>query len=638
LGPYHLLFLSLWCGLVAGPLEVGAMVLRKHAVDFNQFYWMSRHFVWLIPLSNLLMFLALGLACWPVAVGSRRSRRLAARLFCALTLLPALCAAFPRIYGLAWLLLALGIAAWLVPHLERHAAGFRRCVTISFPVLAVITPLLAISVWAGDGLAQWREAARRLPPPGCPSVLLIVLDTVAADHLSLHGYDRPTSRTLESLARRGIRFDRVQATSSWTLPSHASFFTGRWPHELSSSWFTPLDASYPTLAEYLGSRGYATAGFVANTFYCGADTGLGRGFATYQDYFFPELSAFKLAVLINRPLEGLRSLDRFLREHLRLDVLRPFVRPIWARFNADSRKDAAVVHREVLDWLSSRRQPERPFFGFVNYYDAHYPYELPNGSVHRFGAIPRNPREVDLLRNWWTVDKRRLSREEITFVRDAYDECVADLDEQLGRLLADLVPRGVLETTWLIITSDHGESFGEQPGFFGHGTSLYQPQLHVPLVIVPPSGSPRPLRPVVPETVSLRDLPATVVDLLGLKAGTPFPGTSLAPLWARPSSQAAVEPNGPSPALSEVVPIDPVDPESAELLQRRRAWVSLADGDWIYIRREGGDPEELFNRRADGRQRHNRAGDPDVQPVIEQMRRILDKMTAGPLTHERFNP
>jgi arylsulfatase A-like enzyme len=637
LRPYHLLFLSLWCGLVAGPLEVGAIVVRKQFVDLNHFYWMSRHFVWLIPLTNLLIFLALGLIFWLVALCGGRGRRVNARLLCALALLPPLWAAFPGIYGVAALVLALGIAARLVPALERRAAGFRRWVKISFPVLAVIMPLLAAWVWAGDRLAQGREAARRLPAPDSPNVLLIVLDTVAADHLSLHGYDRPTSPTLEALARRGLRFDRAQATSSWTLPSHAGFFTGRWPHELSASWYTPLDAIHPTLAEYLGSRGYATAGFVGNTIYCGTDTGLGRGFATYQDYIFPELSAFKMATLINRPVEGLRSLDLFLREHLKLDVLRPYVRPIWGRFNADARKDALVVHREVLDWLSSRRQPERPFFAFVNYYDAHQPYELPNGSVHRFGAMPRNPHEVELLRNWWTVDKRRLSRQEIAFVRDAYDECVANLDEQLGRLVGELRRRGDLERTWLIITSDHGESFGEQPGFFGHGTSLYQPQLHVPLVIVPPSASPRPLRPVVPETVSLRDLPATVVDLLGLTPGSPFPGVSLAPLWARSSSEIVAEPNGPGPALSEVVPIDPVDPESAELLERRRAWASLADGDWIYIRREGGDPE-LFDLRADGRQRHNRAADPAVQPVTERMRRTLDKMTAGPLTHERFNP
>ncbi len=431
----------------------------------------------------------------------------------------------------------------------------------------------------------------------------------------------------------------MQATSSWTLPSHASFFTGRWPHELSASWFTPLDTTRPTLAEYLGSRGYATAGFVANLAYCGADTGLGRGFAVYQDYCFPELSAFKLAALIQRPLEGLRTADIFLREHLSLDVLRPMLRPIWGRFNADSRKDAPVVHREFFDWLSSRRQPERPFFVFLNFYDAHYPYQLPNGSIHRFAAKPRNPHESELIQNWWYVDKRRLSLGEIAFVRDFYDDCVANLDEQLGRLIGELGRRGVLDQTWVIVTSDHGESFGEQPGIFGHGTSLYQPQLHVPLVIVPPAAMSGGTPPrVVPETVSLRDLPATVVNLLDLEAGSPFPGASLARLWGRGTSEAVVKTTSPSPALSEVVPIDPVEPESAETLERRRVLASLAEGHWIYIRREGVPPEELFDLRTDGRQRHNLAEDPAAQPVVERMRRLLDQMTAGPLTHDRFNP
>ena len=138
--------------------------------------------------------------------------------------------------------------------------------------------------------------------------------------------------------------------------------------------------------------------------------------------------------------------------------------------------------------------------------------------------------------------------------------------------------------------------------------------------------------------MSLRDLPATVVDLLGLASGSPFAGESLAAGWASPSMETAVEPTGPFSALSEVVPIDPVEPESAELLSRRRAWASLAEGDWIYIRREGGDPEELFDLHTDGRERHNRAGDPTLESVIGRLRRKLDKMTAGPLTHERFNP
>ena len=115
----------------------------------------------------------------------------------------------------------------------------------------------------------WRPAsskraqhAQPQPPPGSPNVLLIVLDTVAANHLSLHGYNRQTSLTLTELAERGIRFDSARAPSSWSLPTHATMFTGRWLHELSAGWLTPLDDTHPTLAEFLGARGYATAGFV----------------------------------------------------------------------------------------------------------------------------------------------------------------------------------------------------------------------------------------------------------------------------------------------------------------------------------------------------------------------------------------
>src|SRR5262249_28047954 len=198
---------------------------------------------------------------------------------------------------------------------------------------------------------------------------------VGAGHLDLHGYGRPTSPTLDELARQGIRFDRVQAASPWTLPSHASVFTGRWPHELSANWLTPLDGTYPTLAEFLGVRGYATAGFVANTLYCASDSGLARGFAEYRDFIFPRLIPFKPAVLVERSVAGLQALEQFLEDRLDFDLLRPAVQHLWWLVHAD-RKDAAVVNREVLDWLSRRRQPERPFFAFLNYYDAHYPYQL----------------------------------------------------------------------------------------------------------------------------------------------------------------------------------------------------------------------------------------------------------------------
>ena len=174
----------------------------------------------------------------------------------------------PRIFPEAWFVLALGIAFQLAPWLERHSTQLRRWLLWSLPALSGLVVVLAGSVFCGDWLKARREAGRAVPPADSPNVLLIVLDTVRADRLSLYGYPRPTTPVLERLAQRGIRFDRARATAPWTLASHASFFTGRWPHELGVQWHTPLRKDFPMLAEYLGTHGYATAGFVANVQYC----------------------------------------------------------------------------------------------------------------------------------------------------------------------------------------------------------------------------------------------------------------------------------------------------------------------------------------------------------------------------------
>ena len=110
------------------------------------------------------------------------------------------------------------------------------------------------------------------------NVLFLVMDTVRADHLSLHGYERDTTPNLQRVARKGIRFDLAQATAPWTLPSHASMFTGLWPHQTGVSEHRPLDEDCPTVAEFLAGRGYLTAGFVANTYFCNSWYGLGQGF------------------------------------------------------------------------------------------------------------------------------------------------------------------------------------------------------------------------------------------------------------------------------------------------------------------------------------------------------------------------
>src|SRR5262249_37685761 len=155
------------------------------------------HCVWLIPLVNLGVFLALGLVgSGIILVWPRHGRRLFTRGVCALALLPMVLVAFSRIYTLAWLVLMLGLAARLGPLLERHRRILGRAILVSLPAALAMVAISGISLWVGDRIQQVRESARPLPPPRSPNVLLIVLDTVAADHLGLQGYNRATSTTL----------------------------------------------------------------------------------------------------------------------------------------------------------------------------------------------------------------------------------------------------------------------------------------------------------------------------------------------------------------------------------------------------------------------------------------------------------
>ena len=133
--------------------------------------------------------------------------------------------------------------------------------------------------------------------------------------------------------------------------------------------------------------------------------------------------------------------------------------------------------------------------------------------------------------DWVAFDRLKLSPYYLTLARDSYDNCLAYLDETLGRLMGDLGRRGLLEETWVVIVGDHGEGLGEHD-LYDHGESLYSTEVRVPLLILPPTGLNQPAQ-VVRETVSLRDLPATLVDVIGLAKGSPFPGRSLASYWGQ---------------------------------------------------------------------------------------------------------
>jgi arylsulfatase A-like enzyme len=618
LGALDVLVLAVSCGLAAGLFEVAARVLCRAINPVERLFLMSRHFVWLTPLVNLSLFLALGLCMAALTrVSPRSGGWVGPRLICALAMLPMLMVARPRVYPEAWFVLAVGVATRLVPLFENRRAVVRRRLVRTIPVMLGIVVILAGTVFGGDWLKARTEAFRARPPAGAPNILLIVLDTVRADHLSLYGYQRPTTTALERLAEHAVRFDAARATAPWTLTSHASFFTGRWPHELDVQWLTPLRQNYPMLAEYMGAHGYATAGFVSNVQYCSYDTGLARGFTYYEDYLLERLSAFRTSVMVEEALTGIVSMGSRQDTGV-LRALQEWLRPL---FRYAVRSDAASINRGFLSWLDRRPDPGRPFFAFLNYLDAHSPYEVPSYANHRFGLRPQTPLEQQIIYGQWTaIDKLMLPRDYLTLARNCYDSCLAYLDEEIGRLCDDLKRRGVLEQTWVVITSDHGEGLGEHD-LFEHGESLYSTEIHVPLLIVPPSRI--KAEGVVRETVSLRDLPATIVDMAGQGDISPFPGRSLSTFWEPSKAQAAEDSRD---ILSELSSPSPNDPSHGRSPARRGPLVSLAEGNLVYIRNEADGSEELYDERDDPRELTNQARSVHMVPVLRQFRERMARI------------
>ena len=616
--PLEVLLLSTWCALAAGEIEVGARVLRRNLSPTNQLYLMTRHFVWLVPLVDLVWLVGIGAV---LALATRRwpSRAgwLSPRLIGSLAILSILLELGPEIYPEAWLLCACGLASFLAPTLERQPARWKRRMLLCLPVLTGMVVLQAAWTWGDDLLKQGREQSRPLPSASSPNVLLIVLDTVRADHLSLYGYPRPTTPNLARLAHRGIRFDRARAAAPWTLASHANIFTGLWPHELAIQWMRPLRRDVPTLAEYLGSQGYATAGFVGNTYYCSYDSGLDRGFTHYRDYRLNLLEALRTVRLVDLTLKTLPAVGAFL----------PLSQMSILKLSHGERKGAHDVNREFLDWVSHRRQPVRPFFAFLNYVDAHAPYVLPPGAECRFGPTGRQTdAEVQFLaEQWLRWDKGQLPLPLRSLARDSYDNCLAFLDDCLGQLLDDLGRRGVLAHTWVIVTADHGEGLGEH-GLFDHGESLYRTEIHVPLLIVPPGGGDGGQR-VVGDFVSLRDLAATVAALVRADQPSPLAGRPLiGPDGAAAGTATAASDVG--PVRSELSAPNPRDPNRGRSPARRGPLVALAEGDIVYIRNQGDGAEELFDERGDPNELINSARSAAMVPILERFRAQFRGMKA----------
>jgi len=309
--------------------------------------------------------------------------------------------------------------------------------------------------------------------------VLIVIDTLRADRLGCYGYERPTTPNLDALARRGIRFANVSSTSSWTVPAHASLFTGLYPIRHGATQERPfLDAGPATLAEILRSHGYATAAASANP-QVGPLRGLERGFDSFAETW--------------RPARGI------LREH--------------------------PNHSAVKRFLDSL-EPDRPFFLFVNYMEPHAPYAPLEPFRSRFRTAPEaGPPLEDRLRVAdHYLGSGRTGARELAALSDLYDGAVAAADALVGQLVALLEAEGRLADTLLVIASDHGENLGDH-GHVRHVFNLYASVVRVPLIVVLP-GDVR-AGEVRPEAASLVDVFATILARVGVSPPDPQAGRDL---------------------------------------------------------------------------------------------------------------
>ena len=603
--PGQILKYAVWFGLATGLID--AILVGVKRFYLGRMVRVGPDIAWLAPVATVLAFVIFAFAL--IAAGRIVRRlsdvRVSPLVFGFLAALSLLFQYYP-LHVYATVVLSLGIAVQLARSVGRRQ-GFERFVTRSLVVLVMATGALALvarAVWAVR--RDPPIAALSAPPATAPNVLLIVWDTVRAQNLGLHGYRRRTTPNLERWAQSSTVFEQASSTSPWTLPSHASMFTGEWPQELSTNWETGLDSSrHPVLAEVLARRGYATGGFVANTYYCGNELGLARGFSHYEDYVvsFGEL-------LVSSTL-------------VRNVVNSSWFRSLTGYHDNFPRRSARDINNQFLAWHDAIGS--RPFFAFLNFYDAHETYLPPPPYDEMFGPGPvqGGPEVIQDVRRSLRFDWPKRPAVEIEREVNTYDGAIAYLDEELNNLMLALQSRGVLDNTIVIVTSDHGEQFGEH-GLFLHGNSLYRPLLHVPLVMRYPPAIPAGRR--VGAFVSLRDLSATILELAGDTEGLKvWPGRSLSHHWSGLPETAQTD----DPVIAEV--------RKAEWAQHWAALYPVAKGDiesvtdsqFHYIR-NGDGSEELYAIATDPEERLNLASRPESAETLERLRTVLRRRLSPP--------
>jgi len=387
-----------------------------------------------------------------------------------------------------------------------------------------LAPSSALFAAAATGLASIgfsyafhdRPSPPRLPSAPAsqtatrPNVILVSLDTVRADHLSLYGYPRDTTPNLRKFAAEASVYTQALSSSNMTLGSHGSLFTGLYPswhgahYTRGEPFGHPLSTRFPTLAGILAKHGYLTIGSVANRAYLQPSFGLNRGFQYYdlESPFFAETADFYLR-------SGVRA------------ILKPALE---RRFGLVYRR-AEEVNRPVLSLLETQPQKSIPVFLFVNYMDAHWPYNPapPYDTMFPGKAGEMTDAEYGAMSMVVIKGQRPITAAERAHLVSQYDGGIAYMDAQLGVLFERLKQLHLYDNSLIIVTADHGEAMGDR-NLIGHGISMYQDQVHVPLIVKYPLTTRHTAQD---EPVSSVDILPTVLEVIGEKPPAELHGASL---------------------------------------------------------------------------------------------------------------
>jgi len=432
-----------------------------------------------------------------------------------------------------------------------------------------------VSLWTCLGLLGGCVRSDRVAPPSAqPSVLLIGIDTMRADHLGAAGNDSIRTPHLDALARDGVRFAQARATAPWTLPSFASVFTGLWPghHGAVGGDRTWLDSRHTTMAESFRAAGYAVEGVAAVDWLTGA-CNMDQGF---------------------QPTSGPRP---------PADLDRPSMETWLARSFCE-------------------RMGGRPFFFFLHYFDVHTPYTPPapfDGMYYRGDPYAPGEPILDLLRSTRTRAPNRdgdmydflAGVTDLAYPVKQYAAGVSYVDDHVGQVIARLRELGIYDDMLIIVLSDHGEHLGEHDLWFTHFLP-YEETLRVPLIVKLPRN--RHAGTVVAEPVSLADVLPTVLGEAGLAPADPLDGRDLGPLMA-----------GRDRGRSVIVSEQGTGPE--------QSCRTLQEGGWkLLVFRDGGaERQELYDLSRDPGERHDLwAAYPDTAARLRARRARLWRPDAPP--------